>query len=83
MEAPISRPPLERPRIAKCWGDVYLLIDEVSGGGEPVVEDILLLLEHALLVPAFAVFAAAAQIGDSEPAALVQPPGVFGIPSRA
>ena len=66
--------------MAKCCGRGVLLVDEVAGGREPVVEDILLLLEHALLVPAFAVFAAAAHVGDGEPSALLNPPGPGGIP---
>ena len=55
--------------------------DEVFGGGDEVVEDVLLVLEHGGLVPGLAVFVAAAQVGQREEAALLHPPGVFGIPA--
>src|SRR5262249_44280850 len=74
--APTTRPPLLAP-----WGAALdrelvlrrvLLIDEPLHGGEEVVEDVLLLGEHAGLVPALAVLAAAAQVGDGEHAAALQ-----------
>src|SRR5579872_654122 len=49
---------------------------------EPVVEHILLLLEHTGLVPRFAVFAAATKIGVREPATLLKPPRPLRIPDR-
>ena len=64
-----------------CWRGVFL-VDEVAGCGEPVVEDILLFLEHSLLVPALAVLAAAAHVGNGEVSALLEPPGPGGIPRR-
>ena len=43
-------------------GDVYFVLDEVLGDGDEVVEDVLLLLEHAGLVPRLAVLGAAAHV---------------------
>ena len=45
--------------------------DQVLGGGDEVVEDVLLVLEHAGLVPLLAVLRAAAQVGDAVDAALL------------
>ena len=59
-----------------------LLVDKIAGCGEPVVEDILLLFEHALFVPAFAVLAATSHVGDREVSTLLEPPGPCGIPRR-
>src|SRR5205085_3016677 len=64
-------------------GRSVLLCDQVLGGGEEIVKDVLLLLEHARPVPGFAVFASTAQVGLRIEAALLHPPGVFGIPMRS
>ena len=76
----MSRPPLERPRRAKCSGDRVVVGDEVLGGGEEVVKDVLLVLEHRRFVPRLAILIAAAQVGEREEPALLHPPRVFGVP---
>ena len=43
------------------------------GGGDEVVEDVLLVAEHARLVPCVAIFIAAAQVGHGIDAALLDP----------
>ena len=48
------------------------LSDEPLGRSEKIVEDILLVAEHARLVPFLAVLAAAAQIGNGHQASLLQ-----------
>src|SRR6516164_493213 len=50
-----------------------LAVDEVLGAGGEVIKDILLVCPAAGLVPLFAVFAAAAQVGHDPNAALVEP----------
>ncbi len=49
-----------------------LLLDEILGRGDEIVEDVLFLVEHAGLVPGLAVLAAAAQVGLGEDAAVLQ-----------
>ena len=48
------------------------LLDQPLGRGDEVVEDVLLLAEHAGLVPVLAVLAAAAQVRDRVDAAALQ-----------
>ena len=50
-----------------------LLVDQVLGAGNEVVEDVLLLGEVAGPVPILAELAAAAEVGDGVDAALLQP----------
>ena len=52
---------------------VYFSRDQVFGGGDEVVEDVLLFLQHAGAVPVFAKLAAAAQVGDGIDAAVLHP----------
>ena len=67
--------------MAKCAGEVYFFVDEVLGGGEPQSsKTFCLLVEHGGLVPGLAVLVAAAQVGEGKPAALLHPPGEFGVP---
>ncbi len=47
-------------------GAGVVVLDEPLGGGDEVVEDVLFAVFDSLLVPVFAVFAAAAKIGDGE-----------------
>ncbi len=47
--------------------------DQVLGGGDHVIEDILFFVEHAGAVPVFAELGAAAQVGDGEDAAVLHP----------
>ena len=58
-------------------GEVILvgifLGDQVLGGGDHVVEDILFLVEHAGAVPVFAELGPAAQVGDGVDAAVLHP----------
>ena len=54
-------------------GDVYFSLDQVLGDGDEVVEDVLLLLEHAGLVPRLAVLGAAAHVGRHPDAAALEP----------
>ena len=54
-------------------GDVYFVLDQMLGHGDEVVEDVLLLLEHARLVPRLAVFGAAAHAGGHPDAAALEP----------
>ena len=49
-----------------------LLGDQVLGRGDEVVEDVLLVAEHAGLVPGLAVLAAAAQVGHRVDAAALE-----------
>src|SRR5947209_12096585 len=56
--------------------------NQILGGGEPVVEHVLLLLEHGGFMPGFAVLVAAPYIRQSEPSTLLQPPCILGIPHR-
>src|SRR6185295_16990948 len=60
----LDRQPL-RPRVA--------LPDEPLGGGDEVVEDVLLALQHAGAVPVLAVLAAAAQVRQGIDAARFEP----------
>ena len=61
--APTSRPPFEPPHHAQsCAGPLYLLRDQALGGGDEVVEDVLLALQASGVVPRLAVLAAAAQV---------------------
>src|SRR5262249_25751087 len=59
-----DREPL-RPRVA--------VADQVLGGGAEVVEHVLLLVEHARLVPLLTVLAAAAETGRRVDAATLEP----------
>src|ERR1035437_806924 len=68
------------PNDGEVPGRGVLVGDEVFGGGKPVVEDVLLVLEHGLFVPVFSVLAAAAQVGQGKPAAQGDPPGIFRAP---
>ena len=70
------------PSIAMRAGVVQPLRDEVLGGRDEVVEDVLLLLEHAGAVPGLAVLAAAAQVGEREDAAALEQREVAGIEGR-
>ena len=47
--------------------------DEVFGGGVEVVEDVLLAVEHAGLMPCLAILTAAAQVGDRVDATELEP----------
>src|SRR5215469_2710063 len=58
------------------------VVDQILGSSKPVIEHVLLLFEHALFVPVFTVLAAAAQIGDGKPSALLKPPSVSWTPGR-
>ena len=46
---------------------------QILGRGEEVVEDILLLVQHAGAMPVFAELAAAAQVGHGEDAVAIEP----------
>ncbi len=59
--------------MARCAGLLYLLVNQVLGAGDEVVEDILFVGEVSGLMPLFAILASAAQIGDDIYAALVEP----------
>ena len=63
-------------------GRGVVVVDEIFGGREKVVEDVLLLLEHGRLVPRLSVLVAAAQIGQREESALLHPPRILGVPLR-
>ena len=65
MTAPTSRPPLLPPSIASRAA-ACIPRRQPLGGRDEVVEDVLLALEHAGLVPLLAVLAAAAQVGERE-----------------
>ena len=52
--------------------------DQPFGGGDEVVEDVLLVVLLARLVPRLAVLAAAAQVGDGQDAARLQPDDLAG-----
>src|SRR5476649_1955691 len=54
------------------------LLDQVLRGGDEVVEDSLLLLAHAGMVPSLAVLRAAAQVGYRVDAARIEPGGGGG-----
>src|SRR4051794_16082168 len=60
-----------------------LLVRQIASCREPVIENILLSAKHSLLVPAFAILAAPAKVGNSKPAALFQPPSPGRIPGRS
>src|ERR1700733_2480834 len=64
--APISRPPLLPPSMARCGDDVLCASSEV-------IEDILLVQQLSAGVPAFSVFCAATQIGLDKDAAMIKP----------
>ena len=69
--APTSRPPLEPPLTASWPVLVQPVGDQVLGGGDGVVEDVLLVRQPAGVVPVRAVLAAAAQVGHHpDPAGL-------------
>ena len=78
MSAPTSRPPLLPPYTASCAVRRHALGDEVVGHGGEVVEDVLLALEAAGVVPGRAVLAAAAQVGDRQHATGREPAGNAG-----
>src|SRR5579875_4169131 len=61
-------------------GRSVLFFDQVFRGSDPVVKDVLLVFKHGSLVPCLAVFISAAQIGESEPAAPLEPPGGCRVP---
>ena len=67
--APTSRPPFDRPEIASRAGAGDAVRDQPFGGGDEIVEHVLLAAEHAGAVPVLAVFAAAAQDGQRVDAA--------------
>jgi len=48
------------------------LLDEVLAGGDEVVEDVLFFEQHTGLMPFFAVFAAAAEVGHGKDAAIFE-----------
>ena len=73
ITAPTSSPPLLPPWMASLSRPGVLVGDEPLGGGDEVVEDVLLLELRARLVPGLAVFAAAAQVGLGVDAAHLQP----------
>ena len=62
-----------RPRIASFGVDVYFSSISHSRRRDEVVEHVLLLQLRAGAVPRLAVLAAAAQVGDGEHAAHLQP----------
>ena len=47
--------------------------DEVLGGGDHVVEDVLFFVEHAGAVPVFTELGTPAQVGDGVDAAVLHP----------
>src|SRR5205807_607391 len=47
-------------------------VDEMFGSGDEIIEDVLLVLEHAGAVPRFAVLAAAAEVRKREHAAVLE-----------
>ncbi len=51
-----------RPGDGQCRRRGVFFLDEIFGGGDEVVEDVLLLLQHPGLVPSVAVFTASPQI---------------------
>ena len=71
--APISRPPFERPSMARCCAARDPLGDQIFAGGDEIVERMLLFGAAAGIVPGLAIFAAAAQVRDREHAAHVDP----------
>src|SRR5699024_1084258 len=50
-----------------------IVIDQIFGGSNKIIKDILFLHFDALLVPAFAIFTAAAQVGYGKNTAHFQP----------
>ena len=68
QETPVAAP-LDR----QLLGRGVALADQVLGGGDEVVEDVLLLELGTGSVPALAVLAAATKVGDGENAAHLQP----------
>ena len=71
--APISRPPFDPPWMARWSLSVILSEIRNSRGGDEVVENILLLVQHAGAMPVFAKLGAAAQVGHGVNAAMLQP----------
>ena len=63
--APISRPPALPPWITSRSGDGVLVLDQVLGAVDEVVERVHLLHHAALLAPLLAELAAAADVGDA------------------
>ena len=80
--APTSRPPLDPPRMASRSAAGPALGHQPVGGGVEVVEDLLLVGQHAGPVPVLAVLAAAPDAGDGVHAARLaerdQPGGEAG-----
>ena len=76
-DAPMSRPPLLPPSIARCGGRGVLAVDQVLEGRGEVVEHVLLVRQVAGRVPCLAVLAAAAEVDDRDDEAVVEqhPPG--------
>ena len=71
IAAPISRPPLLPPRMASRSRRREAGVDQPVGGGDEVVEGLLLVLAHAGAVPGLALLGAAADVGDGVDAAVV------------
>ena len=82
MVAPISRPPFDRPEIARCAGAV--IFSRISHSAAPMKSSktFCLLREHAGLVPGLAVLAAAAQVRDRVDAAVLQERRDLRLPVR-
>ena len=66
-------PPLLPPAIDIFSGREYLFAINHSAAPDEIVEDILLLVEHARRVPRFAELATSTQTGQRERAALLAP----------
>ena len=79
MTAPTSSPPLLPPSMAIRAGTGPAAGDEVLRRRDEIVEDVLLLVEHAGAVPGLAVLAAAAQVRQREHAAGVEEREVAGV----
>src|SRR5690349_21705303 len=71
---PTSSPPLLPPRMASFSRDVYLLLINHSAGGNKVVKNILLFVQHAGVVPFLSEFSATAKVRHCVEAALLYPP---------
>ena len=68
-----EQPAVTPASYGKLFGAGVLVCDEAFGGGDEVVKDVLLFVEHAGLVPGLAVFPTASHIGDGIYAAVLKP----------
>src|SRR5262249_44526045 len=57
----------------KSLGSGVFVVDEPLGGGDKIIEYVLLVLEHSRFVPFLAVFIATPQIGQSQHSAGFKP----------